>query len=166
MPRPSFPPTLEKRKLVRSLAALGIRQAQLCEVVGVRSPKTLRKHFAEELQAGSAEAMGRLTRVAYEMAASGKYPVMTIFWLKVHQGQPEDPMVDGDWDPSRIVGAELLFQRLEPMPEEEASGYEQLARNGRYYVYRHRSDARKGRRSGRPGHANRGGSGEAGDAED
>ena len=71
MPRPSFAATPEKRKLVRSLAALGIRQAQLCEVVGVRSPKTLRKHFAEELQAGSAEAMGRLTRVAYEMAASG-----------------------------------------------------------------------------------------------
>ncbi len=43
-----------------------------------------------------------------------------MFWLKVHQGLPEDPMADGDWDPSRGVGAELLFESLEPTAGLEA----------------------------------------------
>ncbi len=69
-----------------------------------------------------AEAMGTLARVAYEMAASGKYPVMTIFWLKVHQGQPEDPMADGDWGADRAYDAKPSIRtRLAPLTEEIAS---------------------------------------------
>ena len=47
MPRPSFKATAEQRKLVKSLAAVGLRQEQICAMVGLRSPKTLRKHFRE-----------------------------------------------------------------------------------------------------------------------
>jgi hypothetical protein len=50
MPRPSFRVKEEDRQLVRSMAALGLRQEQIAKTVGLRSPKTLRKHFGRELQ--------------------------------------------------------------------------------------------------------------------
>jgi hypothetical protein len=91
MPRPSFRVKEEDRKLVRSLAALGLRQDQIIETVGLRSPKTLRKHFRAELHAGLAEATFTVARVAYEMAISGRYPQMTIFWDKCNRISGEDP---------------------------------------------------------------------------
>src|SRR3954447_15494188 len=81
MPRPRFKPTKENRKLVKSLAVLGIRHEQIIKVIGLRSPKTLRKHFRKELSRGYAEATATVSRVAYEMAISGKYPVLTDFWV-------------------------------------------------------------------------------------
>ena len=91
MPRPSFRVKEEDRKLVQSLAALGIRQDQIAETVGVRSPKTLRKHFRRELNAGLAEATLMVSRVAYDMATSGRYPQMTMFWDKCQQLTSEEP---------------------------------------------------------------------------
>jgi hypothetical protein len=82
MPRPSFQPTAEQRKLVRSLAAMGLRQEWICDMLRLRSPKTLRKHFQEELWAGLAEATAAVTGRAFEMAHSGRYPAMLLFWLK------------------------------------------------------------------------------------
>ena len=81
MSRPSFRPTKDQRKLVRSLAAIGLRQEHIAQVVGVRSPKTLRKHFREEIGHGTAEAIATVTAAAYDMAVSGKVAVMTRFWL-------------------------------------------------------------------------------------
>jgi hypothetical protein len=51
-------------------------------MVGVRSPKTLRKHFQAELSSGMAEANAVVARVAYEMAVSGRFPAMSFFWTK------------------------------------------------------------------------------------
>jgi hypothetical protein len=82
MSRPSFQPTAEQRKLVRSLAALGVPQQRICVLVGLRSPKTLRKHFRPELSNGFAEAYAAVARTAYEMAVSGRYPAMSMFWDK------------------------------------------------------------------------------------
>ena len=82
MPRPSFRPTAEQRKLVRSLAAVGVPQQGMCVLVGIRSPKTLRKHFRPELSNGFAEAYAAVARTAYEMAVSGRYPAMSMFWDK------------------------------------------------------------------------------------
>jgi hypothetical protein len=83
MPRPSFRPTPEQRKLVRSLAAVGLRQEWICQMLHLRSPKTLRKHFPEELSKGLAEATAAVARTAYEMALSGRYPAMLLFWAEV-----------------------------------------------------------------------------------
>ena len=89
MPRPSFKPTKEQRKLVKSLAAIGTRHDQITVIVGLRSPKTLRKHFRKELSLGSAEALATVTRVAYEMAVSGKHPEMTEYWISRMDGGPD-----------------------------------------------------------------------------
>ena len=97
MPRRSFRPTQEERKLVKSLAAVGMRQEQICEMLRFRSPKTLRKHFREELDSGLAEATAAIARTAYEMALSGRYPAMLLFWLKCQVPaaallEPEEPV--------------------------------------------------------------------------
>jgi hypothetical protein len=81
MPRPSFRPTRDQRRLVKSLAAIGLLQDQIAKMIGIRSPKTLRKHFRKELTAGVAEAIATVSRAAYEMAVSGRYPDMTDYWL-------------------------------------------------------------------------------------
>jgi hypothetical protein len=94
MPRPSFKPTPEQRKLVRSLAAVGLRQEWICERLGLRSPKTLRKHFPEELSKGLAEATAAVARTGYQMALSGRYPSMLLFWLKCRV--PGDPMLQSE----------------------------------------------------------------------
>ena len=109
VPRPSFRPTKERRKLVRSLAAIGCKQESIATALGIRSPKTVRKHFRKELLQGMAEANAAVRRVAYEMASSGKYPIMTRFWLNTTEGwsqagRPYDD--DDDWDLDEWTGSE------------------------------------------------------------
>ena len=96
MPRPSFKPTVEKRKMVKSMAAVGLTHDQMATAIGIRSPKTLRKHFRKPLNAGNAEAIAKVTSVAYEMAQSGKYPSMTRFWLMKHPARSSNDAFAGD----------------------------------------------------------------------
>ncbi len=99
MPRLSFRPTKERRKLVKTLAALGVCHEDIATAIGIRSPKTLRKHFRKELACGMAEANAAVTRVAYEMATSGKLPIMTRFWLNTAGSETESIIADDDsWD--------------------------------------------------------------------
>ena len=112
MSRPSFRPTKGQRKLVQSLAAIGIRQESIAVAVGIRSPKTLRKHFARDIAKGTAEATTKVMATAYAMAISGKYSGMTRFWLSTVGGgtamspegtEPDDPGRDPaeDFDDAR-----------------------------------------------------------------
>ena len=77
MARPSWQPKQEQRKLVKSLSALGLPQAQICAWVGMRSPKTLRKHFREELQQGATAEVVEM-RTAYETGPSGRCLSITV----------------------------------------------------------------------------------------
>jgi hypothetical protein len=97
MSRPSFKPTAEQRKTVKSLAAVGLRQGQIATMIGIRSEKTLRKHFRKELSSGEAEATASVASAAYRMAQSGKYPVMTEFWLKNVGDAGDQPVRGGEW---------------------------------------------------------------------
>ena len=95
MPRPSFKPTVEKQKMVKSMAAIGLTHDQMATAIGIRSPKTLRKYFRKQLNAGNAEAIAKVTSVGYEMAQSGKYPAMTRFWLRMHPSTSKDEVFAG-----------------------------------------------------------------------
>jgi len=57
---------------------------------GLRSPKTLRKHFREALNEGGAGAEAAVMRTAYAMATSGKCLSMTLFWNKCQRLRSED----------------------------------------------------------------------------
>ena len=110
MSRPSFKPTREQRTMVQSLAAIGMRHDHIAIVVGVRSPKTVRKHFRKELTLGSAEALAAVTRTAYEMASSGKYPRMTEYWLTIMSDAAGLDSTERDDQASPAVGTcKLVF---------------------------------------------------------
>jgi hypothetical protein len=118
MPRPSFRPTPEQRKLVRSLAALGVPQQGICVLVGLRSPKTLRKHFRPELFHGLAEATAAVARTAYEMAVSGRYPAMSMFWDKCQSScVPEAEMHAQERPQRRTGGGGGMILVTQPRPE-------------------------------------------------
>jgi hypothetical protein len=66
---------------VKTLSAYGINQEGIARMVGLRSAKTLRKHFREELTLGAIEAVAQVSQAHYQMAKSGKYPASTIHFL-------------------------------------------------------------------------------------
>lgn len=124
MPRPSFKPTKEQRKMVKSLAAIGTRHDHIAIVIGVRSPKTIRKHFRKELSLGAAEALAAVTRVAYEMAISGKYPQMIDYCLDTMHRAAEWPQGSeaDEIDPPGNSTCELIFAPPQSAQLEPAGG--------------------------------------------
>ena len=86
MPRPKLQPTDEDRKMVRTMAAYGVDQGQIAVRIGIRSPKTLRKYYREELDHGAIEANMRVAQSLFKMATSGNHPAAAIFWLKSKAG--------------------------------------------------------------------------------
>lgn len=86
MARRVFTPSDEQRHLVTVLSSYGIRQEDIATEVGVRSPKTLRKHFREELDHGRIGSEIKVRKTFYKLAESGKHPYTTIQWLKQRRG--------------------------------------------------------------------------------
>jgi hypothetical protein len=89
MSRPQFMPTDLHRTTVKSLAAYGINHEEIAKMIGLRSAKTLRRHFREELTRGSIEATAQVSQTLYQMATSGEEPACTIFWMKTRGGWRE-----------------------------------------------------------------------------
>src|ERR1022692_4449787 len=89
MARPRFAPDDEQRKKVRLMAAMGIPQEDIAISLGLRSPKTLRRHFREELDRSAIEANARVAQSLFNQATSGKSTSATIFWLKARAGWSE-----------------------------------------------------------------------------
>ena len=90
MPRPKFNPTTEQRLLVKSLAGVGIKHEDIARKVGVRSPKTLRKHFRAELDEGATDANYNIAQALFHKAKSGNVAAQ-IFWLKSRAGWRDQP---------------------------------------------------------------------------
>jgi hypothetical protein len=81
MPRPRLQPTEKQRRTVKSMAAMGIRQEEIAGKLGIRSPKTLRAHFREELDSGATDANYNVATALYNQAISGN-TAAAIFWMK------------------------------------------------------------------------------------
>jgi len=94
VPRPRLTPTDEQRRMVKSMAAMGTPQEHIARRIRIRSPKTLRKHFRDELDFGMAEANYKVAQTLFQMATSGKCIAATLFWLKTRgrfrEGPPDD----------------------------------------------------------------------------
>jgi hypothetical protein len=80
MPRPRLHPTDEQRKLVKFLAAIGMYQYQIAAMIGIRSPKTLRKYFRAEIDHGDLEGYAKVKQVHFQMATDGKHWPATKAW--------------------------------------------------------------------------------------
>ena len=85
MPRPKLSPTDEQRRLVKQLAAVGTKHEDIAHMVKIRSPKTLRKHFREELDRGAAEANANVAGALYKNAMDGDTNAQK-FWLQTRAG--------------------------------------------------------------------------------
>jgi hypothetical protein len=84
--RKAFRPTEEQRQLVKVMSAHGIRQTDIATEVGLRSPKTLRKHFRQDLDRGRIETTFKVAQTLYKMATSGRQVLATIQWLNSQAG--------------------------------------------------------------------------------
>jgi hypothetical protein len=88
MPRP--PKRLSKQDIseIEMLAGLGLAQEQIADIKGI-CVETLVKYAGKAYQVGKAKAIARVSKTAFEMAASGKQPSMTMFYLKTQAGWRE-----------------------------------------------------------------------------
>jgi hypothetical protein len=100
MARPPFQPTDEQRKLVKSLAALGLKRHEIARLIGLRSPKTLLKRLRAELDRGDLEGYAKVQQTHFQMATDGKHWPATKAWQDSYhrrhgqgpdQGRPATP---------------------------------------------------------------------------
>lgn len=88
MAQEAYKPSEADRKTVRALAAYGIPQERIGEVVGC-SHVTLRKHYRRELDLAATEANAKVAETLFRLATSGKDVAATIFWCKTRLGWRE-----------------------------------------------------------------------------
>jgi hypothetical protein len=83
-------PTTAMRKQVEALAAYGIPQEDICNVVGVSKP-TLHKYYRDELDTAIAKANARVAESLFKKATGDGTAAVTaaIFWLKTRAGWKE-----------------------------------------------------------------------------
>ena len=103
MPRKAKKLGKKDRAEGETLAGFGVPVKDIAAIKGVHAD-TLRKHAKEELERGRAKAVAQVGRTALRMAASGKHPAMTAFFLKCQGGWSEharppewlEPYLEGD----------------------------------------------------------------------
>jgi len=90
MGRRAHRPDPSQRRQVEALAAYGIPEADISGVVGI-DPKTLRKHYREELDLGETKANAQVAGFLFNAAKNGNVTAQ-IFWLKTRAKWRESPV--------------------------------------------------------------------------
>jgi hypothetical protein len=90
MGRRAHRPDPSQRRQVEALAAYGIPEADISGVVGI-DPKTLRKHYREELDFGETKANAQVAGFLFNAAKNGNVTAQ-IFWLKTRAKWRETPV--------------------------------------------------------------------------
>jgi hypothetical protein len=90
MGRPAHKPDPASRRQVEALAGYGAPEIDIAGVVGI-DPKSLRKHYREELDNGHVKANAKVAENLYRKATGdGREAVIAaIFWLKTRAGWKE-----------------------------------------------------------------------------
>jgi hypothetical protein len=83
-------PDLAQRRQVEAMAAYGIPEPDISRVVGI-DPKTLRKHYRDELDLGTAKANAQVAGLLFNSAKNGNVSAQ-IFWLKTRARWRETPL--------------------------------------------------------------------------
>ena len=103
-----FEPSDEQRRTVRAMSGFGVPQPDIAIHVGI-DPKTLRKHFREELDRGSIEATTKVAQSLFRMATEGNNVAAAIFWMKARAGWREKHEIELSARPVReSTDAELM----------------------------------------------------------
>ena len=83
-------PTPEQRKQVEAMAGYGIPETDIARVLDI-DPKTLRRHYRDELDVGHVKANAKVADNLFKIATGTGREAVTaaIFWLKVRAGWSE-----------------------------------------------------------------------------
>jgi hypothetical protein len=90
MGRRAHKPDPALRRQVEAMAAYGIPEPDIARVVGV-DPKTLRKHYRDELDMGETKANAQVAGFLFNSAKNGNVSAQ-IFWLKTRARWRETPV--------------------------------------------------------------------------
>jgi hypothetical protein len=112
--KPHYRPTAEQRSQVDAMAAYGVPEVAIAKVLKI-APKTLRKHFRDELDTAHVKANSAVAQSLYRKATSDGPQSVTaaIFWAKTRMGWRETPTEHrhsgavGSYDLSRVSDADL-----------------------------------------------------------
>jgi hypothetical protein len=88
--RRAHKPDPAQRKQVEAMAAYGIPEIDIAAVLSV-DPKTLRKHYRDELDLGATKANAQVASYLFNSARNGNVTAQ-IFWLKTRARWRETPM--------------------------------------------------------------------------
>lgn len=87
-------PTAATRGMVESMAGFGIPQEDIARSIGIDA-KTLRKHYADELDNGATKANAKVAQTLYKIATDANHKSCAsaaMFWAKTRMGWREtDP---------------------------------------------------------------------------
>ena len=83
MGRPAHLPGPSERRQVEAMAGYGVPEADIARVLGI-DPKTLRKHYRDELDTGHIVANAKVAEALFRKATGDHRQSVTaaIFWLK------------------------------------------------------------------------------------
>jgi hypothetical protein len=73
MPRPKLTPNEEQRYQVKCLAAVGTPHEDIARKIGIRSAKTLRKYYREELDLAAIDANASVRGSALQQGHGGQH---------------------------------------------------------------------------------------------
>ena len=90
MGRRAHRPDPSQRRQVEAMAAYGIPEDNISRVIGV-DPKTLRKHYRDELDLGETKANAQVAGFLFKAAKNGNVTAQ-IFWLKTRAKWRESPV--------------------------------------------------------------------------
>ena len=110
MGRPAHKPDPVTRRQVEAMAAYGVPEADIARVLGI-DPKTLRKHYRDELDTGSIKANSRIAESLYKKAMGDGAQSVTacIFWLKTRAQWKETIVQEHTGDLGPIVRIERVI---------------------------------------------------------
>ena len=111
MGRRAHRPDERGRRQVEALAAYGVPEHDIARVVGI-DPKTLRKHYRDELDLGATKATARVAEFLFRKATTEGPQCVTaaIFWMKTRGGWREAPQAH---EVSMKTAAEMTDAELE-----------------------------------------------------
>ena len=116
----AFDASDEQRRTVRAMAGFGVPQEDIATFLHI-DPKTLRKHFRDELDQGVTEANAKVAQSLFNMATKQNNVAAAIFWLKARAGWSERQRIEfsAAQDPNQMSDAELMRVIMRGEREEE-----------------------------------------------
>ena len=104
MGRRAHHPDPVQRRQVEALAAYGVPEENIARVMAI-DPKTLRRHYRDELDTGQIKATAKVAEFLFRKATTDGPQAVTaaIFWMKTRGGWKETAVQEITGPPPRLI---------------------------------------------------------------